>query len=914
MKTNYFTGVNKNEQNTEEKYKNMTPRTLKSEMKKMDKYQKKIDVRTDGGIKERANICREILTASKVLIAREKEALRKKTKGTDYIQNLQEKGYLVITTFDEMDKHAKIEKVKIARGDSVDLSYLSKIVEAIAPNHTNWVYENKKQIPENYIRNIARKIYNNGYTVEESDEAQKNYNYISDMFDMLETEKAEISGEEIEAATETAETFTAEIIDEPESENQPELESIRQELESIRAEFYEKYNKMTNKKIREQIKAIEKINIDVSEQGRDRRREELSITKGILAERKRANRIKNAYLVIKTEGAEIAKLEKVSLKKAIEKNGRENIDLEKIAEALEPDFTNWIYCETPQSAAAYMKSEKSRLEDTGYIVEISTEAQRKYDFMIDGMKPETVTENQFRLFDEFYEKAEAKPEAKMINETKIEYDTTLIKSKCEMYIIEITKQNLSKYTATAYLSGTKEIYGEAYVPHKTHWFDIGTYKNYKNALKYSLKRMRDSGYRSDFYPYKTEQVNGTNWPTEIPQSVETETAKPEEGIDKIQKLAENTQSINETKPITEKINENEVLTMENNKYEIIGVNYERFNENPTIIRIEGRTKEAFQKVYAHGKKLWKNRDCSKYIIGLIYNGNIVNYARPDRYNFEIAVKEFSKEKITDDFTDWNYENGPYPYNGFKTQNANNEISEVSAEDVRKYHKENCKDYQILISEQLLLTGCAPLKEIRNENEETQSSEELTPNADITDETETATQKTESEIIQATETLKREYHAINENQARQSKSMWSSNDYKDGIETERYKIIVDEVYEIGETAIKEGADEEKVKYYCDRFSKQYADWINKNLEIDSMCPSVRICGIGKFPIRKKEKQNAARDRHFKVYDKIMSAKNKLKGLPRNQHQSAAQAGIENTEPEYKKFKGLHVQNKKDSLNY
>lgn len=45
----------------------------------------------------------------------------------------------------------------------------------------------------------------------------------------------------------------------------------------------------------------------------------------------------------------------------------------------------------------------------------------------------------------------------------------------------------------------------------------------------------------------------------------------------------------------------------------------------------------------------------------------------------------------------------------------------------------------------------------------------------------------------------------------------------------------------------------------------------------MCPSAMISGGSNFPVRKKEKQNAARDKHYQLYDEIQKIPNKIKTL-------------------------------------
>lgn len=112
-----------------------------------------------------------------------------------------------------------------------------------------------------------------------------------------------------------------------------------------------------------------------------------------------------------------------------------------------------------------------------------------------------------------------------------------------------------------------------------------------------------------------------------------------------------------------------------------------------------------------------------------------------------------------------------------------------------------------------------------------------------------------------------YYEINEEMARQAKAMHSMDDYIANSETESYRKVVDEVYEIGQAA-KERTIEDKheyIDYLCDKFAKKYAEYVNKGLSIKMQCPSVLVCGPANFPTRKKEKQNIARDNHRKYYD-------------------------------------------------
>lgn len=122
-----------------------------------------------------------------------------------------------------------------------------------------------------------------------------------------------------------------------------------------------------------------------------------------------------------------------------------------------------------------------------------------------------------------------------------------------------------------------------------------------------------------------------------------------------------------------------------------------------------------------------------------------------------------------------------------------------------------------------------------------------------------------------------YYEVDEKRAKSAKGMWSFSDYVNGSETFEYKKRVDEIFALGEQAINKGVSEEKIYYYCDRFAKQYAEWKNRSFTIELQCPSVMICGPANFPVRKKEKQNAARDKHNELYHKIFSVKDKFRSM-------------------------------------
>lgn len=122
-----------------------------------------------------------------------------------------------------------------------------------------------------------------------------------------------------------------------------------------------------------------------------------------------------------------------------------------------------------------------------------------------------------------------------------------------------------------------------------------------------------------------------------------------------------------------------------------------------------------------------------------------------------------------------------------------------------------------------------------------------------------------------------YYEINEEAARRGREMWSFSDYKHGSKTAEYRAQVDRVYK----EVDSLPDDLKAKgeEIADRYARRLAEWYNKQFAIEMMCPSIMISGGSNFPVRKKEKQNAAQDRHYKLYDEIQAMPDRIKGLLR-----------------------------------
>ena len=121
-----------------------------------------------------------------------------------------------------------------------------------------------------------------------------------------------------------------------------------------------------------------------------------------------------------------------------------------------------------------------------------------------------------------------------------------------------------------------------------------------------------------------------------------------------------------------------------------------------------------------------------------------------------------------------------------------------------------------------------------------------------------------------------YYAIDETAARIAHNMNSFYVFQQGKVTEEYRKLVDAAAALA--AEKKNCVDSmfhaKIDALLDAYSRKLADWYNKGLAIESRCPSVMIAGPSNFPIRKKEKQNAARDKHMRDYERIKALLTKI----------------------------------------
>ena len=122
-----------------------------------------------------------------------------------------------------------------------------------------------------------------------------------------------------------------------------------------------------------------------------------------------------------------------------------------------------------------------------------------------------------------------------------------------------------------------------------------------------------------------------------------------------------------------------------------------------------------------------------------------------------------------------------------------------------------------------------------------------------------------------------YYTINEGAARRANDANSYYDYKPGSATAEYRSMVDKAVEITEHQKKrvDPMYHEKIDSLVDTYARKLAENMNSHYSIEARVPSILITGGSNFPVRKKEKQNAARDRNMEEWNDIQGLLDKIR---------------------------------------
>lgn len=127
-------------------------------------------------------------------------------------------------------------------------------------------------------------------------------------------------------------------------------------------------------------------------------------------------------------------------------------------------------------------------------------------------------------------------------------------------------------------------------------------------------------------------------------------------------------------------------------------------------------------------------------------------------------------------------------------------------------------------------------------------------------------------------MERVYYSINEASARTAHQLMSFSNYKEGSKTAEYKGYVDRAYELADKIVAARPDQaDRVYSMVARYSKRMAEYMNRDIHIGCMCPSVMISGAGNFPVRKKEKQNKAWDKNHQFFNETQGILRKMESI-------------------------------------
>ena len=124
-----------------------------------------------------------------------------------------------------------------------------------------------------------------------------------------------------------------------------------------------------------------------------------------------------------------------------------------------------------------------------------------------------------------------------------------------------------------------------------------------------------------------------------------------------------------------------------------------------------------------------------------------------------------------------------------------------------------------------------------------------------------------------------YYEIDEKCARISNDMMSMRNYVEGSATAEYRKMVDSAVQLVEQQKKRVSEfyHDRLDYLLDRYAKTLAEYINRENQIGTMCPSIMISGGSNFPVRKKEKQVAAWKANRENYEKAEDILRKIRSV-------------------------------------
>ncbi|MCK9235188.1 MAG: hypothetical protein M0Q41_10790 [Bacteroidales bacterium] len=124
---------------------------------------------------------------------------------------------------------------------------------------------------------------------------------------------------------------------------------------------------------------------------------------------------------------------------------------------------------------------------------------------------------------------------------------------------------------------------------------------------------------------------------------------------------------------------------------------------------------------------------------------------------------------------------------------------------------------------------------------------------------------------------------------------SMREYRPGYSRQQFEHMAESI--IAQVTIEKIESYPEIKERVIKLLTSFANWYNKNNSIEASCPSIMISGGANFPVKKKDRQNAARATHRELFQKL---EDHLRKIVNWQPKDAT-----STQEELSKLKTLHA---------
>ena len=161
-----------------------------------------------------------------------------------------------------------------------------------------------------------------------------------------------------------------------------------------------------------------------------------------------------------------------------------------------------------------------------------------------------------------------------------------------------------------------------------------------------------------------------------------------------------------------------------------------------------------------------------------------------------------------------------------------------------------------------------------------------------------------------------YYEIDEAAARRAKEANSFYSYVEGSATAAYRREVYRAVEIAERQKSRVSPEyhDRIDGLLDAYARRLSANYNHRYSIDARVPSVMVAGPAKFPVKAKEKQNAARDSNMAEYQEIQGLLDKITSCGMGGVMSDDPAALDKLRAKLKKLEDLQAKMKAANAYY